>query len=103
MREREEAWQHIEDLAVQNPLFDKFSSESNNIFGSDSVFLSSPQDDSDNDFNPDNLGGETNEVSLQQIMSVLYYSLHILTLDRIFTMRGSHVVGELRGRLIVSH
>ncbi|KAK3877602.1 hypothetical protein Pcinc_017680 [Petrolisthes cinctipes] len=61
MREREEAWQHIEDLAVQNPLFDKFSSESNNIFGSDSAFVSSPQDDSDSDFNPDNLGGETNE------------------------------------------
>lgn len=97
MREREEAWQHIEDLAVQNPLFDKFSSESNNIFGSDSAFLSSPQDDSDNDFNPDNLGGETNEVSLQQVMSVLYYSLHTYTFEAMFTTRGSHVVEELRG------
>lgn len=97
MREREEAWQHIEDLAVQNPLFDKFSSESNNIFGSDSAFMSSPQDDSDNDFNPDNLGGETNEVSLHQIMFVLYYSLHIFTIERIFPTRGSHDIGDLRG------
>nr|XP_053643297.1 serine/threonine-protein phosphatase 2A 56 kDa regulatory subunit delta isoform-like [Cherax quadricarinatus] len=61
MREREEAWQHIEDLAVQNPLFDKFSAESDSLFGSRSSLMASPQDDSDSDFNPDNIGGEATE------------------------------------------
>ena len=60
MREREEAWQHIEDLAVQNPLFDKFSSETNNLCNSQSS-IGSPQDDSDSDFNPE-ISGDATEV-----------------------------------------
>ncbi|KAK7075730.1 Serine/threonine-protein phosphatase 2A 56 kDa regulatory subunit delta isoform [Halocaridina rubra] len=61
MKEREEAWQHIEDLAVQNPLFDKFSAETFSLYNSQSSILGSPQDDSDSDFNPDNIGGDTSE------------------------------------------
>lgn len=61
MREREEAWQHIEDLAVQNPLFDKFSAETNNLYNSQSSLMGSPQDDSDSDFNPDNIDGDATE------------------------------------------
>ncbi|XP_063604832.1 serine/threonine-protein phosphatase 2A 56 kDa regulatory subunit gamma isoform-like isoform X3 [Penaeus indicus] len=61
LREREEAWQHIEDLAVQNPLFDKFSSESNDLYSSS--FITSPQDDNDSDFSSYSIGGESTEVS----------------------------------------
>nr|XP_027211040.1 serine/threonine-protein phosphatase 2A 56 kDa regulatory subunit gamma isoform-like isoform X3 [Penaeus vannamei] len=59
LREREEAWQHIEDLAVQNPLFDKFSSESNDLYSSS--FITSPQDDNDSDFSSYSIGGESTE------------------------------------------
>ena len=62
MREREEAWQHIKDLAVKNPLFDKYSSESNNIFSQHSALMVSPQDDNDIDFNSENNGGDNTEV-----------------------------------------
>lgn len=61
MREREEAWQHIKDLAVKNPLFDKYSSESNNIFSPHSALMVSPQDDNDIDFNSENNGGDNTE------------------------------------------
>lgn len=61
MREREEAWQHIKDLAVKNPLFDKYSSDSNNIFSPHSTLMMSPQDDNDIDFNAENNGGDNTE------------------------------------------
>lgn len=61
MREREEAWQHIKDLAVKNPLFDKYSSENNSIFSPHSTLMVSPQDDNDIDFNSENNGSDNTE------------------------------------------
>lgn len=71
MREREEAWQHIKDLAVKNPLFDKYSSDSNNIFSPHSTLMMSPQDDNDIDFNAENNGSDNTEVSGKTFFTVL--------------------------------
>lgn len=71
MREREEAWQHIKDLAVKNPLFDKYSSDSNNIFSPHSSLMMSPQDDNDIDFNAENNGSDNTEVSAKAFLTVL--------------------------------
>lgn len=73
MKEREEAWQHIKDLAVKNPLFDKYSNDSNNIFSPHSTLMMSPQDENDFDFNAENNSGDNTEVSVKTLFTVRGY------------------------------
>ncbi|XP_076032074.1 serine/threonine-protein phosphatase 2A 56 kDa regulatory subunit gamma isoform-like isoform X11 [Oratosquilla oratoria] len=64
-KEREEAWQHVEDLAVQSPLYDDFGAQlemENSVHHNQS----SPQDDNDNDFMADNIGGESKEQQVKK-------------------------------------
>ena len=61
MRDREEAWCTVENMAGQNPMFDNYSDIYNNINSSE--FDSSSPQDEDGEFNPD-LNTDSKEVNI---------------------------------------